>query len=135
MPLKVSAFDPADPLDGSELFGLAKNDENRKVTLDDITTFISDSIEADFADPIVQDWSFNWNDDANIYIAAKVAMTIDEGATEIGTGTITYQKSTAAAPTVFNDTTLPVILEQHAWLKVTATGVVDEKAIHLVRTA
>ena len=131
MPLKVSAFDPADPLDGSELFGLAKNDENRKVTLDAVTEFI----ENDFIGKGVTDWSFNWTDDADIYIAAKVAMTIAQGNAAIGTGTLAFAKSTNAAPSTFNSTTLPAVLEIGAWLKVSATGVSGFLATHLVRTA
>lgn len=45
MSLKVSEFDPADPLDGSELVGLVQGAENRKSTLVNLATGLFLTIE------------------------------------------------------------------------------------------
>lgn len=80
------------------------------------------------------EWAPNWTGDADWYVPARVAMTIDQGNAAIGTGTIAFEKSTAAAPDTFVAASLPVTLEAGAWLKVSATGVSGHCATHLVRT-
>jgi hypothetical protein len=82
-----------------------------------------------------QEWTPNFSTDGDLYIPAVEAMTIDQGSAEIGTGTITFEKSTAAAPGTFASTTLPAALEAGAWLHVNAASVTGFVAIHLVRTA
>lgn len=81
------------------------------------------------------EWALNWTADGDVYIPAAVAMTIDEGNAEIGTGSIVFAKSTAAAPDTFSATALPATLEAGAWLKVSASSVTAFKATHLRRTA
>jgi hypothetical protein len=78
------------------------------------------------------EWAPNFTDAGDVYIPAVVAMTIDQGNAAIGAGTITFEKSTAAAPETFSAATLPVTLEAGAWLKVSSD---DQAATHLVRTA
>jgi hypothetical protein len=96
------------------------------------TTFASASSIALFA---AQEWTPNFTAAGDLYIPAVVAMTIGQGNTAIGTGTLTYTKSTAAAPSTFGAATLPVTLEAGAWLKVAATSVTGFVATHLKRTA
>lgn len=88
-------------------------------------------------DPLAMpaEWTPNFSADADLYIPAAVAMTIDEGNAPLGTGSLAYEKSTTAAPGIFSSTTLPATLQAGAWLKVTATGVGSFLAAHLVRTA
>jgi hypothetical protein len=81
------------------------------------------------------DFTPNFVVDASVYIPAYQAMTIALGNAAIGTGTLAYAKSTAAAPGTFNSTTLPTTLEAGAWLRVTASGVTGFLAAHLRRTA
>lgn len=126
MPLKLTEFTDANPLSGSELFGFSQSAENRKATLNDIVGFAKLGI---------QEWAPNWNDDADLYIPANEAMTIDAGNPAIGTGDISYEKSTGAAPSTFGATTLPATLEANAWLKISAINVVGFLAAHYVRTA
>ncbi len=80
-----------------------------------------------------QEWAPNWTGDASWYLPASEAMQIAQGNAKIGTGTITFAKSTTAAPGTFTTTTLPVTLEAGAWLRVTATGVSGFCATHLRR--
>lgn len=84
---------------------------------------------------ITDQWAPNFTSDSNLYVPALNAMTVDQGNAKIGTGTITFEKSTSAAPSTFSSTTLPVTLEAGAWLKVIATGVSGFVATHLKRTA
>lgn len=53
---------------------------------------------------------------------APRAMTVAL-AGQIGTGTITVEKSTAAAPSVFNPTTFPFTIEEGGWMRITASAV------------
>jgi hypothetical protein len=85
--------------------------------------------------PIFQEWAPNFSSDGELYIPALVAMTIGQGNAEIGTGTITYEKSTTAAPSTISSTTLPATLQAGAWLKVSAASVTGFVATHLKRTA
>lgn len=80
-----------------------------------------------------QTWDFNFTGDADAYILANAAMTVTEIDTT-GTGTVAYEKSTAAAPDTFSSTTSPVTLEDGAKLKVTASSVTGSFAVHLERT-
>jgi hypothetical protein len=82
-----------------------------------------------------QEWAPNFTADGSVYIPADEAMTISQGNAAIGTGTLTYEKSTNASPGTFSSTTLPATLEAGAWLRVIATGVSGFRATHLVRTA
>ena len=82
-----------------------------------------------------QQWTPNFTAAADVYIPANVAMTIAQGNAKIGTGTLAFAKSTAAAPGTFSSTTLPATLEAGAWLKVTASAVTGFVATHLVRSA
>lgn len=84
---------------------------------------------------VPQEWAPNFAADADVYIPASEAMTISQGNAKIGTGTITFEKSTTAAPSTFSSTTLPATLQAGAWLKVIAVGVTGYVATHLVRTA
>jgi hypothetical protein len=93
-------------------------------------------------DPIVEaavdlaaEWAPNFSDDGDVYIPAVEAMTVDEANAPVGTGTLAYEQSTAAAPDTFAATALPATLEAGAWLKVSATGVSGFLAAHLKRTA
>lgn len=78
--------------------------------------------------------TFNFSTDGEARFYADVAMTISQQATS-GTGTAAYEKSTSAAPSTFSSTTSPISLQAGAWLKVSATTVVDLYAVHLKRTA
>lgn len=81
------------------------------------------------------EWVPNFSAAGDVYIPAQVAMTIGQGNAAIGTGTLAYLKSTAAAPSTFSSTSLPVTLEAGAWLKITASSVTGFVATHLKRTA
>jgi len=81
------------------------------------------------------EWAPNFTSDGDLYIPAVEAMTIDQGNAAIGTGTITFEKSTTAAPSTFSSTTLPATLQAGAWLKVSAASVTGFVATHLKRTA
>lgn len=70
---------------------------------------------------------------ADAYIPARQAMRIAQGNSPIGTGTIVYAKSTAAAPATFTTTTLPATLEAGAWLRVTASAITGFVALDLYR--
>lgn len=83
----------------------------------------------------MQRWTINFTADGDAYIAADVAMTIDVGVAAIGTGTLAYEKSTAAAPSTFSATSLPATLEAGAWLKVSVSSLSGFKAVELKRTA
>jgi hypothetical protein len=80
-------------------------------------------------------WAPNWTADGSFKLPIFEAMTVSQGNAAVGAGTITFEKSTAAAPNVFVATALPVALEAGAWLKVTAVDVIDHLATHLKRTA
>lgn len=77
---------------------------------------------------------FNFSDAGEARLYADVAMTLTQQATS-GTGSVAYEKSTAAAPSTFSSTTSPITLEAGAWLKVTASAVTDIYAVALKRTA
>jgi hypothetical protein len=81
------------------------------------------------------EWAPNFTAAGDVYIPAVVAMTIDQGNTQIGTGTLAFAKSTSAAPGTFTTTTLPATLQAGAWLKVSASAVSGFVATHLKRTA
>jgi hypothetical protein len=83
----------------------------------------------------MQRWTINFTADGDAYIAADVAMTIDAGVAAIGTGTLSYEKSTTATPGTFTSTTLPATLQAGAWLKVSVSSLVGFKAVELKRTA
>lgn len=76
----------------------------------------------------------NFTAAGDAYIPARTARTISAGNAAIGTGTIVYAKSTAAAPSTFTTTTLPVSLEAGAWLKVSASNVTGFIAVDLYRS-
>lgn len=77
-------------------------------------------------------FNFSAAGDASFY--ADVAMILTQQATS-GTGSVSYEKSTAAAPSTFSSTTSPITLEAGAWLRVTAASVTTRYAVHLKRTA
>lgn len=77
---------------------------------------------------------FNFSDDGEARFYADRAMTLVEAANS-GTGSVAYEKSTAAAPSTFSSTSSPISLQAGAWLKATATGVSSIFAAALVRTA
>lgn len=76
----------------------------------------------------------NFTADGEVRFHADVAMTLAQVATS-GTGTVSYEKSTAAAPAVFAATAAPVTLEAGAWLRVIAADVDTIFAVHLKRSA
>jgi hypothetical protein len=80
------------------------------------------------------EWAPNFAADGTVHIPATEAMVISQGNATIGTGTLAYAKSTAAAPGTFGAASLPVTLEPGAWLKVTAAGVSGFLGAHLKRT-
>lgn len=82
----------------------------------------------------VEAWTPNFSSAGEVRIYAREAMTITQIATS-GTGTIAYEKSTAAAPGTFASTTSPITLEAGAWLKVSASAVTSIVAVNLRRTA
>lgn len=84
---------------------------------------------------LTEEWAPNFTAAGDLYIPARVAMTISQGNAKIGTGTLAFTKSTAAAPSTFGAATLPVTLEAGAWLKVSASAVTGFVATHLKRTA
>lgn len=63
--------------------------------------------------------TFPFADDGVNFFYAEEDMTLTQVASR-GSGTITYAKSTAAAPATFSNTTSPIDLEAGAWLRVTA---------------
>jgi hypothetical protein len=77
--------------------------------------------------------TFNFSAAGEVRFYADEAMTLTQQATS-GTGTVAYQKSTAAAPGTFTGTSSPIALEAGAWLKVTASAVTTIFAVHLKRT-
>lgn len=78
--------------------------------------------------------TFNFTAAGEARFYADVAMTLTQQATS-GSGSVAYEKSTAAAPSTFSSTTSPITLEAGAWLKVTASSVVSIFTVHLKRTA
>ncbi|MDR7101532.1 hypothetical protein [Croceicoccus sp. BE223] len=80
------------------------------------------------------EWVPNFTADGEVRIYASEAMTITQQGTS-GTGSVAYEKSTAAAPATFSGTSSPATLEAGAWLKVTASAVATLFAVALKRTA
>lgn len=83
---------------------------------------------------IAPEWTPNFTGDGEVRFRASVAMTVTEQATS-GTGSVVYEKSTAAAPGTFSSTSSPITLEAGAWLKIVASGVTGTFAVNLKRTA
>ncbi len=81
------------------------------------------------------DFAANFVTAGSAYVPAFNAMTIAQGNATIGTGTISYAKSTAASPGTFTTTTLPTTMEAGSWLRVSATNVTGFVATHVRRTA
>lgn len=79
-------------------------------------------------------WTPNFTADGEVRFYADEAMTVTQQATS-GTGSVAYQKSTAASPGTFSSTTSPITLEAGAWLKVVASSVSSIFAVHLKRTS
>jgi hypothetical protein len=71
--------------------------------------------------------------DATALFFAPQAQTVTELAT-VGTGTVTYEKSTAAAPGTFASTTSPIELEAGAWLRIIATSVTGPFGVSMFRS-
>jgi hypothetical protein len=109
--------------------------EGMTAYLEDEDILLVRAASAWFALTINAEWAPNFTSDSELYIPAVTAMTVDQGNAQIGTGTITFEKSTSGAPGTFNSTTLPATLQAGAWLKVIATGVSGFVATHLKRTA
>lgn len=84
---------------------------------------------------LLEQWNIVFTSAGDAYIAAGEAMTIDQGNAKIGTGTLTYEKSTTAAPATFSSTTLPATIQAGAWLKISASAITGFVAAHLKRTA
>lgn len=82
----------------------------------------------------VLEWMPNFTDDGEVRIYASEAMTITQQGTS-GTGSVSYEKSTSAAPSAFSSTSSPITLESGAWLKVIASSVSTIYAVALKRTA
>jgi len=80
------------------------------------------------------DYVLNFTLPTSAYLPALTAMTIDLGVTPIGSGTVAYAASTAAAPADFTPTSLPAALEAGSWLRVTTDDVVGFLAVHLRKT-
>jgi hypothetical protein len=96
-------------------------------------TTVTNSLAAK-ADLTDLSWTPNFSSDGEIRFRADEAMTLTQQATS-GTGSIAYEKSTAAAPGTFSSTSSPITLEAGAWLKATASSVSSIYAVHLKRTA
>lgn len=79
--------------------------------------------------------SINVTAAADVYVPARVAQTIAQGNSPLGTGTVAYTKNTTAAPGTFNSVTLPVNLAAGEWLKVSITAVTGFYALDLYRSA
>lgn len=77
-----------------------------------------------FNDPLpwYQDLLFDM--DRSVAFRARRAMTV-RLAGQIGTGAISVQASTPAAPTIFEATSFPFFIQAGGWMRVTATGVED----------
>ena len=88
-----------------------------------------------FVGLFVDSWDFNFTANGDGYFYARVAMTVNLAGTAIGTGTLSYAKSTNAAPSTFSATTLPATLEAGAYFRVTVAGLSGFKALQIVRTA
>lgn len=88
--------------------------------------------------PAGRDGAWEWAPqvvaDATILIPTATGMTVDLGNAPLGTGSMTIEKSTGAAPSTFAPTAFPATIEGGAWLKVIISGVVDSFAGHIVRT-
>lgn len=67
---------------------------------------------------------FNFSAAGSAIVGAEVAMTLAVNGAAIGSGALSYEKSTAAAPGTFASTTMPATLEAGARLRVTAGGAV-----------
>lgn len=89
---------------------------------------------SDVWDPAAE-WTPQVTGDADVYIPMLRPVTVIQGNAAIGTGTIAFEKSTAAAPSTFTSTTLPATIEAGAWLKVRFTGVSGFCATNLRRSA
>lgn len=81
------------------------------------------------------EWALNFTADGAAYIPAAEAISIGQANVAIGTGTLAFEQSSAAAPDSFAATSLPATLEPGAWLKVSASGVGAFIATHLKRIA
>lgn len=115
-------------LDLAEDYRLRIVDEDG-VELDDIDPYPTLSVSG------LNDYAVTFSSDGSVYIPAYVAMTLTTANAQIGSGTLSYEKSTSAAPGTFTTCTLPATLEGGAWLKVTATGVSGFLAAHFRRSA
>lgn len=100
-----------------------------------VLTWDESTQEAYFAPGPDHEWALNFTSDGDLYIPVRTAMTIDMAVAPIGTGSIAFSKSTAAAPGTFSGTTLPVTLQAGAYLKVAATGVSGFLAFMLARSS
>jgi hypothetical protein len=76
----------------------------------------------------------NFAADSETRFFAYEAMTLTQMSTS-GIGTVSYEKSTTAAPAVFTATASPITLEAGAWLRIIAVDVEDIFAVALERTA
>jgi hypothetical protein len=77
------------------------------------------------------DYVLNFTLPTSAYLPALTAMTIDLGLAPIGSGSVDYAASSAAAPADFVPTTLPVTLEAGSWLRASSDDVVGFLAVHL----
>lgn len=75
--------------------------------------------------------TFQFNGNGSLMCAAPRAMSIIAGGAKIGSGAITYAKSTAAAPATFAAAALPFKVEAGAYVRVTAADVADFVAVSL----
>lgn len=103
--------------------------------LQDLATRIAAEFGAVRGELPAPDFALNFTGDSDVYIPAYQAITLSQGNGAIGTGTLAFAKSTTAAPATFASTSLPVVLEAGAWLRVSATGVSGFVATQLRRTA
>lgn len=152
---EVSELTAAGAITGDELVHVVQSGNSRKVTVAELLDWLFDVYEPADGETLVYDSSagrfinasgsgdvgltaltpvFNFTDDGEARYYADVAMTLTQQSTS-GTGSVAYEKSTAAAPGTFSSTSSPITLEAGAWLKVTASGVSSIFAVALKRTA
>lgn len=113
------------------ILALTAVEPNSVLTIFDAHTALTTTAHGGIAKPPLA-MSFSGNGD--IYFVCHEAMTLTTP-TEAGTGTLTYTRALAAAPTSFSTLTFPGTLAAGDILKVTLSGISGYKAATLPRSA